>query len=107
MVVGVVSDRSVSDSPTIPLVPKAVDWTNVGMDIGLAIFRLVCQRPISSILSMPAHHGHPMKVYVGPVRRSRRIRGWFAAAAPVKQQHRILISELGIATEGEIIGDEA
>jgi hypothetical protein len=48
-----------------------------------------------------------MKVYVGPVRRSRRIRGRFAAAAPVKQQHRILISELGIATEGEIIGDEA
>jgi hypothetical protein len=72
-------------------VPKAVDWTNVGMDLGLAIFRSVYQRPISSILSRPAHRGHPVKVNVGPLR----------------QQHRILISELGIATKGETIGDEA
>jgi hypothetical protein len=41
------------------------------------------------------------------VRRSRRIGGRFAAGTPVRQQQHTLITRLGIAREGEVIGDEA
>jgi hypothetical protein len=41
------------------------------------------------------------------VRRSGRIRGRFAAGTPIRQQQRTLITRLGIAREGEVIGDEA
>jgi hypothetical protein len=40
------------------------------------------------------------------VRRSRRIGGRFAAGAPIRQQQRTLISRLGLAREGEVIGDD-
>jgi hypothetical protein len=47
------------------------------------------------------------RVYTGPVRRSHRIGGRFVAGTPVKQQQRTLIARLGIAREGEVIGDAA
>jgi hypothetical protein len=46
-------------------------------------------------------------MYVGPVRRSGRIQGRFAAGGPIRQQQRTLITRLGLAREGEVIGDEA
>jgi hypothetical protein len=72
-----------------------------------ASFRGSCRRPISPVLPRPAQRGcRPRKVYAGPVRRSGRIRGRFAAGTPIRQQ-RTLITRLGIAREGEVIGDEA
>jgi hypothetical protein len=46
-------------------------------------------------------------MYAGPVRRSRRIGGRFAAGTLIRQQQRTLITRLGLAREGEVIGDEA
>jgi hypothetical protein len=46
-------------------------------------------------------------MYAGLVRRSRRIRGCFAAGTPIRQQQRTLIARLRLAREGEVIGDEA
>jgi hypothetical protein len=73
-----------------------------------ASFRGSCRWPISPVLPRPAQQGcRPRKVYAGPVRRSGRIRGRFAAGTPIRQQQRTLITRLGIAREGEVIGDEA
>jgi hypothetical protein len=73
-----------------------------------ASFRESCRRPISPVLPRPAvRRCRPRKCYAGPVRRSGRIRGRFAAGAPIRQQQRTLITRLGIAREGEVIGDEA
>jgi hypothetical protein len=47
------------------------------------------------------------RIYSGPVRRSRRIRGRYTDKTPIRQQQRALMVQLGIAREGEIIGDEA
>jgi hypothetical protein len=73
-----------------------------------ASFRDSCRRPISPVLPRPsARRCRPRKTYTGPVRRSRRIGGCFAAGTPIRQQQRTLITRLGLAREGETIGDEA
>jgi hypothetical protein len=41
------------------------------------------------------------------VRRSRRVAGRFTAGSPVSRQQKALIYQLGIAREGEVIGEEA
>jgi hypothetical protein len=70
-------------------------------------FRDACRRPISPVLSRPVRRCRKKKVYTGPVRRSGRISKRFAAGTPIRQQQRALITRLGIAREGDIIGDEA
>ncbi|KAK1695394.1 hypothetical protein QYE76_012091 [Lolium multiflorum] len=70
-------------------------------------FREACRRPISPVLSRPVRRCRKKKVYTGPVRRSGRISKRFAAGTPIRQQQRALITRLGIAREGDIIGDEA
>jgi hypothetical protein len=73
-----------------------------------ASFRDSCRRPVSPVLPRPsARRCRPRKTYTGPVRRSRRIGGRFAAGTPIRQQQRTLITRLGLAREGETIGDEA
>jgi hypothetical protein len=89
-----------------------VDSQQIGVDPPAspipASFRESCRRPISPVLHRPAvHRCRPRKSYAGPVRRSGRIRGRFAAGTPIRQQQRTLITRLGIAREGEVIGDEA
>uniref|UniRef100_A0ACD5VMW9 Uncharacterized protein n=1 Tax=Avena sativa TaxID=4498 RepID=A0ACD5VMW9_AVESA len=41
------------------------------------------------------------------LRRSRRVAGRFAPGTPVSQQQKALMVQLGIAREGEVIGEEA
>jgi hypothetical protein len=91
---------------------RAVDSLQLGVGLtvpqGFTGFRSSCRRPISPILPRPpTRRCRPRKVYSGPVRRSRRIGGRFAAGTPIRQQQRTLISQLGLAHEGEVIGDEA
>uniref|UniRef100_A0ACD5VK73 Uncharacterized protein n=1 Tax=Avena sativa TaxID=4498 RepID=A0ACD5VK73_AVESA len=74
---------------------------------GSDAFRDACKMPINSILSRPVAKRSRKKKYSGPVRRSGRLRGRFAAGTPIRQQQRTLITRLGIAREGEVIGDEA
>jgi hypothetical protein len=64
-------------------------------------------KPISPVLNRPARRCRQRRIYSGPVRRSRRIRGRYTDKTPVRQQPRALMIQLGIAREGEIIGDEA
>jgi hypothetical protein len=70
-------------------------------------FRGSCRKPVSPVLSRPVRQDRKKKVYTGPVRRSGRISKRFAAGTPIRQQQRALITRLGIAREGDIIGDEA
>uniref|UniRef100_A0ACD5Y5Q2 Uncharacterized protein n=1 Tax=Avena sativa TaxID=4498 RepID=A0ACD5Y5Q2_AVESA len=71
-------------------------------------FRESCKKPINSVLSRPvAKRCRNKGKYTGPVRRSGRIRGRFAAGTPIRQQQLTLITRLGIAREGEVISDEA
>uniref|UniRef100_A0ACD5URX6 Uncharacterized protein n=1 Tax=Avena sativa TaxID=4498 RepID=A0ACD5URX6_AVESA len=73
-----------------------------------SVFRGAYKKPISSVLGRPvAKHGRNKKQYSGPVRRSGRIGGRFAPGTPIRQQQRTLITRLGIAREGEVIGDAA
>uniref|UniRef100_A0ACD5TKI7 Uncharacterized protein n=1 Tax=Avena sativa TaxID=4498 RepID=A0ACD5TKI7_AVESA len=75
---------------------------------GPATFRGACRQPINTVLSRPvAKRCRNKRKYSGPVRRSGRIRGRFAPGTPIRQQQRTLITRLGIAREGELIGDEA
>ncbi|KAM0911173.1 hypothetical protein ACQ4PT_013676 [Festuca glaucescens] len=87
--------------------PRAVDFVKEGMGQDLALFRDACKRPISPVLGRPARRCRQKKIYSGPVRRSGRIRGRFVASTPIRQQQRALMVKLGIAHEGETIGDEA
>jgi hypothetical protein len=59
------------------------------------------------VLGRPTKQCRKKKIYSGPVRRSGRIRGRFAHGTPIRQQQRALITRLGIAHEGETIGDDA
>uniref|UniRef100_A0ACD5YRB2 Uncharacterized protein n=1 Tax=Avena sativa TaxID=4498 RepID=A0ACD5YRB2_AVESA len=71
-------------------------------------FRGACKQPINTVLSRPvAKRCRNKRKYSGPVRRSGRIRGRFASGTPIREQQRTLITRLGIAREGEVIGDEA
>uniref|UniRef100_A0ACD5XL44 Uncharacterized protein n=1 Tax=Avena sativa TaxID=4498 RepID=A0ACD5XL44_AVESA len=73
-----------------------------------AAFREACKQPINTVLSRPvAKRCRNKRKYSGPVRRSGRIHGRFAPGTPIRQQQRTLITRLGIAREGEVIGDEA
>jgi hypothetical protein len=113
------SPRLVMDMFPVSLSPvskmgslRAVDSLQLGVGLtapqGFTGFRSSCRRPISPVLPRPpTRRCRPRKVYSGPVRRSRRIGGRFAAGTPIRQQQRTLISRLGLACEGEVIGDEA
>jgi hypothetical protein len=70
-------------------------------------FRGACRRPISPMLSRPVRQCRKKKIYTGLVRRSGRISKRFAAGTPIRQQQRALITRLGVAREGDTIGDEA
>ncbi|KAM0883834.1 hypothetical protein ACQ4PT_031366 [Festuca glaucescens] len=100
----------VSVSPAdkgLQLGTAAVESASLGMGQDFAYFRDSCRRPISPVLSRPARQCRKKKVYTGPVRRSGRISKRFAAGTPIRQQQRALITRLGIAREGDVIGDEA
>uniref|UniRef100_A0ACD5VFL4 Uncharacterized protein n=1 Tax=Avena sativa TaxID=4498 RepID=A0ACD5VFL4_AVESA len=89
-----------------PKVPVAVA-TPVGR-VSLETFRGSCKKPINSVLSRPvAKRCRNKKQHSGTVRRSGRIRGRFAPGTPIRQQQRTLITRLGIAREGKVIGDDA
>ena len=64
-------------------------------------------QPVAPFLHKPAKHSRAKRIHTGPVRRSSRHRGKFAAGTPVKRQQRELITRLQIAREGETIRDEA
>lgn len=72
-------------------------------------FRARCQKTISPVLCRPKVVRNKRKKKTPPshVRRSARIGGRFAAGSSVKQQQRTLMLQLGIAREGETIGEEA
>ncbi|KAM0917327.1 hypothetical protein ACQ4PT_009557 [Festuca glaucescens] len=100
----------VSISPVdkgLPTGPTAVESVSLGMGQDFACFRSSCRKPISPVLGRPAKQCRKKKVYSGPVRRSGRIRGRFAQGTPIRQQQRTLMTRLGIAREGEVIGDDA
>jgi hypothetical protein len=111
------SPRSVMDlfqvslSPVLKMGPLGtVDSQQSGAhQVGpqdFASFRGSCRWPISPVLPrLASRRCRSRKVYAGPVRRSRRIGGRFAAGTLVRQQQRTLITRLGIAREGEVIGD--
>jgi hypothetical protein len=82
--------------------------TSADLDLRLASFRDRCRQQRAALLPKPAPK-RPRKKRVPPsvVRRSRRVAGRFAAGTPIKQQQRSLMLQLGIAREGEVIGDEA
>jgi hypothetical protein len=112
------SPRSVMDMFQVSLSPasktgrfETVDCQQDGCQLpaqDFASFRGSCRRPISPVLPRPAtRRCRSRKAYPGPVRRSRRIGGRFAAGTPIRQQQRTLITRLGLAREGEAIGDEA
>ncbi|KAM0859781.1 hypothetical protein ACQ4PT_046963 [Festuca glaucescens] len=87
--------------------PTAVESVSLGMGHDFACFRSTCRKPISLVLGRPARKCRKKKVYSGLVRRSGRICGRFAAGIPIRQQQRTLMTRLGIAREGDVIGDEA
>uniref|UniRef100_A0ACD6A229 Uncharacterized protein n=1 Tax=Avena sativa TaxID=4498 RepID=A0ACD6A229_AVESA len=101
------SDSGQQQYPTVvdggtPLVGATVGAPSPGA------FRGACKRPISSVLCRPvAKRRRHKKQYPGPVRRSGCIGGRFALGTPKRQQQRTLITRLGIAREGEVIGDDA
>lgn len=70
-------------------------------------FRASYQRPISPVLNRPIRRSRKKRILTGPVRRSSRNCGKFAPGTPVRRQQKELIRRLGIAREGERIGDEA
>ncbi|KAM0913650.1 hypothetical protein ACQ4PT_012028 [Festuca glaucescens] len=87
--------------------PLVVDPASQSLSVDFVDFRNACRKPISPVLDVPAKKCRKNKTYVGPVRRSGRIRGRLAAGAPIRQQQRTLMTRLGIAREGEVIGDDA
>jgi hypothetical protein len=112
------SPRSVMDMFQVSLSPasktchfETVDCQQDGCQLpaqDFASFWGSYRRPISPVLPRPAtQRCRSRKAYPGPVRRSRRIGGRFAAGTPIRQQQRTLIARLGLAREGEAIGDEA
>uniref|UniRef100_A0ACD5UN07 Uncharacterized protein n=1 Tax=Avena sativa TaxID=4498 RepID=A0ACD5UN07_AVESA len=89
--------------------PKVVvvSSTPVGAHSPVA-FRGACKQPINAVLSRPvAKRCRNKSKYAGPVTRSGCIHGRFAPGTPICQQQHTLITRLGIAREGEVIGDEA
>ena len=75
-----------------------------------ASFRGACRKPISPILNRPGvHHTRAKRIHGGPVRRSSRIRSRTrpGPGTSIKQQQKTLIMSLGVAREGEVIGDAA
>jgi hypothetical protein len=100
---------SISPKDIEPHVGSAgVDAASVEQEQDLLCFRQSCRRAASPVLSRPVRQcRRKKKVYTGPVRRSGRISKRFAAGTPIRQQQRALITRLGIAREGDIIGDEA
>ncbi|KAM0829984.1 hypothetical protein ACQ4PT_066522 [Festuca glaucescens] len=100
----------VSISPTdkeLQVGPADVEAASLEKGQDLLCFRDSCRRTTFPVLSRPVRQCRRKKVYTGPVRRSGRISKRFAAGTPIRQQQRALITRLGIAREGDIIGDEA
>jgi hypothetical protein len=87
--------------------PAVSEAASLEKDEGCLGFRESCRRPISPVLSRPARRCRKKKIYAGPVRWSGRISKRFGAGTPIRQQQRALITRLGIAREGDAIGDEA
>jgi hypothetical protein len=101
---------SVSMSPvhrTSETRPAAVEPISLGLGQDFACFRDSCRKSISPVLGRPTKQCRKKKIYSGPVRRSGRFRGRFVHGTPIRQQQRALITRLGIAREGETIGDDA
>ncbi|XBI18883.1 hypothetical protein VPH35_060543 [Triticum aestivum] len=67
------------------------------------------KKVVTPVLSRPTVSRQKRKRRTPPttVRRSTRINGRLAGGASVKTQQRTLMIQLGIAREGEVIGDEA
>ncbi|KAM0900768.1 hypothetical protein ACQ4PT_020419 [Festuca glaucescens] len=80
------------------------------IDLKLVTFRERCWLKKAALLPRPAPR-KPMKKRVPPsvVRQSSRVAGRFALGTPtpIKRQQKLLMIQLGIAREGEHIGDEA
>ncbi|KAM0836415.1 hypothetical protein ACQ4PT_062356 [Festuca glaucescens] len=93
------------DPPTVR--PMAVDPASQSLSVDFADFRSACRKPISPVLDMPSKKCRKKKTYASPVRHSGRICGRLVAGAPICQQQRMLMTRLGIAREGEVIGDDA
>jgi hypothetical protein len=100
------TDKELRVGPAV-VGPAVVEAASSEMGQDPLCFRDSCRRPISPVLSRPVRQHMKKKVYTGPVRRSGRISKRFAAGTPIRQQQRALITRLGIAREGDIIGDEA
>jgi hypothetical protein len=84
-----------------------VDQIRQPLNVDFADFRDACRKHVSPVLAMPAKKTRKKKTYTGPVRRSGRIHGRLSAGAPFSQQQRTLMTRLGLAREGEVIGDDA
>ncbi|CAM0957412.1 unnamed protein product [Alopecurus aequalis] len=88
--------------------PEAVDGAeDVVLDQEVEAFRASYQKAISPVLHKPIRRSRKKRILSGPVRRSSRHGGKFAPGTPVRRQQKELIRKLGIAREGERIGDEA
>jgi hypothetical protein len=86
--------------------PTASAATDLGM--GLAAFRERCRiKKLQPLLPRPAPR-KPRKKRQPPsvIRRSSRVAGRFAPGSSIKAQQKTLMLQLGIAREGETIGDD-
>ncbi|KAK1628330.1 hypothetical protein QYE76_002645 [Lolium multiflorum] len=97
-------------TPTPVVTPAATPTGSGSVDLrcGLAAFREKCRLKRASLLPRPPPR-KPRKKRSPPsvVRRSARVAGRFSSGGSIKMQQRILIHQLGIAREGEVIGEDA
>jgi hypothetical protein len=97
-------------SPVLDGSRAAASITSGSTDIqcGLAAFRERCRAKKAALLPRPPPRKTRRKrPPPSVVRRSARVAGRFAPGKSIKAQQHTLMIQLGIAREGEIIGDEA
>ena len=79
------------------------------IDCSIAQLRTQYRKRITPVLSRPSVVRNKRRRRTPPstVRRSLRINGHLTSGGSIKTQQRTLMMQLGIAREGEMIGDEA
>ncbi|KAM0852915.1 hypothetical protein ACQ4PT_051438 [Festuca glaucescens] len=92
--------------PDLPPITAQGGTPSTDINCGLASFRERCKQR-EALLPRPAPKKPRKKTYPTVVRRSLRVAGRFAPGTPIKQQQKTLMIQLGIAREGEVIGDAA
>ncbi|KAM0901712.1 hypothetical protein ACQ4PT_019792 [Festuca glaucescens] len=97
-------------SPSLEMSQAVASVASGSTDLrcGLAAFREKCRSKKAAFLPRPMpRKTRKMRPPPSVVSRSARVAGRFAPGAPIKPQQRTLMLQLGIAREGEVIGDEA